>query len=43
LMLRFAQEFGLTPAARMRVEVNRQQRGCGRHRSGAKKPNPFAG
>jgi P27 family predicted phage terminase small subunit len=39
-LLRLAQEFGLTPAARMRVEADPYRGGGG---LGAKKPNPFAG
>lgn len=42
-VLRLAQEFGLTPAARMRVEVD-PVRGYGSGKAtGARKPNPFAG
>jgi P27 family predicted phage terminase small subunit len=40
-MLRFAQEFGLTPSARTRVDAGPYP-GGGRG-GGAKKPNPFAG
>jgi P27 family predicted phage terminase small subunit len=40
LVLRFAQEFGLTPSARTRIDVNPFAGGGG---SGPRKPNPFAG
>jgi P27 family predicted phage terminase small subunit len=42
-MLRFAQEFGLTPSARTRVEVGSYGSKQPSAQSAAKKPNPFAG
>lgn len=42
-MLRFAQEFGLTPSARARVEVGNYGSKQPATQPAAKKPNPFAG
>lgn len=43
MMLRFAQEFGLTPSARTRVEVGSYGSKRSAAQPAAKKPNPFAG
>lgn len=42
-MLRFAQEFGLTPSSRTRVEVGSYGSKQPATQPAAKKPNPFAG
>jgi P27 family predicted phage terminase small subunit len=43
LMLRFAQEFGLTPSARTRIDTTPPPGGGGPRGDAPRKPNPFAG